>query len=170
MGSRPADGVAMGQARKRGKRATGGCKGRQKAAREGERSQAGRGESKTIGRGRKIWVTRGLWSGPRVPRSGRGGGGPQGLFSGGKPRVGAKVWGWVDLSPDNSTRHEEGGGVELSQDNSTLKGRGRGVESWQNDRTQNGKGRGVESSKDDSNPREGGGSRGDETLGALTAS
>ena len=34
MGPRPADGVAMGPARKRGERATGGCEGRRERRRE----------------------------------------------------------------------------------------------------------------------------------------
>ena len=80
------------------------------------------------------------------------------------------VCGGGELSPDDSTRHGEGRGVELYQDDLTPNGRGGGFESWQDDSTQNEMGRGVEPSQDNSNPREYGGPRGNETLGALTAS
>ena len=42
---------------------------------------AGLGKSRTLGSGGKLWGPRGLRSGPKDPRSGRGGGGPRGLQS-----------------------------------------------------------------------------------------
>ena len=80
------------------------------------------------------------------------------------------VGGGVELSLDDSICHGEGRGVELSQDYSTLNRGGGGVESWQDDSTPKENRRGVVSSWDDSTPREDGGLRGDETLGAPTAS
>ena len=80
------------------------------------------------------------------------------------------VGGGVELSQDDSTRHGEGGGVNSSQDDSTPNRRGGGVKLWQDNLTQNGMGGGVESSQDDLTPRGAEGPRGDETLGALTAS
>ena len=101
-----------------------------------------------------------------------GGGGPQGLQSGGKPQEGPPgVEGGVDSSWDDSTCHGEGGGVESSQNDSTPNGGGgEGVDSWKDDLTPQTNGWGVELSWDDSTPREGGGPEGDETPGAPTSS
>ena len=71
---------------------------------------------------------------PEIHGVGGGGGGLQGLRSGGKPGGG---------------RHGVGGGVQSFQDNSTPNGLGGGVESFQDDLTPNGVGGGVELSQDD---------------------
>ena len=193
-GYTPADGVSMGHVRKRGKRALGECKGRQErrrerhlcdvrrggeagppwvveGAREKKRRPRGMGGGRTLGSGEKLWGPRGFQSGPQALQSGRGGGGPGGLRSGGKPREGPPRSGEggriVSERLDLPQRRR---GVELYQDDSTPNGGGGGVESWQDDSNPQANGGGVESSWKDSTPREDGGPEGVETLGDPTAS
>ena len=112
MGTRPAEGVTMEHTRKRGKRATGGCAVRRERRPEGplrdgqqggdarlpwgragargeKRRPAGLGKSRTLGREGKLWGPRSPSSGPRDLWSGRGGGRPRGLRSGGNIDTGA---------------------------------------------------------------------------------
>ena len=139
---------------------------------KGRKKEAGR-----VGREQNPWEwgetlgPRGLWSGPRDSRIGRGGGDPRGLRSGGNPKRGRhRVGVGVESSQDGSTCHGEGGGVESSQDDVTPKRRSRGVESWQDDLTPSGMGGGVELLQDDWTPREAEGPRGDKTMGDLSVS
>ena len=104
-GTRPADGVAMGLAIKRGAGASSGREGQRERRREihlrdgrrrgdmelpwgAKRTRRGKGRPPGLGVRRplgsrgKLWGLRGLLSGPQFPRSGIEGWGPQGLQSG----------------------------------------------------------------------------------------
>ena len=148
-GTCAADGVAMGHARKRGKRATGGCEGRWEQRREihlrdgrrggrgavmgqgknkgGGRETAGDGKGQNPGEwGKTLGATRPPeWTPIPTEWNGRRGAArPPGWRK--TPERAAMEWeGGVKLSLDDSTRYGEGGGVDSSQDDSKLNG-GRG--------------------------------------------
>ena len=150
-GTRPADGVAMGHARKRGKQATGGCEGRREWRRESHLWDGQRGETRSRhGAGKQHGGRKG---GCRERESNK----PWvvGRNSGGRKASG--------VGPDpHGVEWEEGGrkasGVEKNpREGPPWSGRGGQIIPGRLDLPRSGRG-GVESSRDDSTPNGGGGS------------
>ena len=133
-----------------------------------KRRPAGLGGSITLGSGGKLWGTRGLRSGPRDPRSGRGGGGPQGLWSGGKPRGGAAtewVGGRIVSGRLDPPRRGRGGQIISGRLDPQRKGRGSRVVAGRLDFKRNGRGSRVITGQLD--PQRGRGNQGRQNSGSL---
>ena len=144
MGIRHAEGVAMGHARKRGERATGGCTGRRERRaesplRDGQRGgDAGPPWGMARAKGEKQ-RPEGLEGGRTL---GSGGGDFAGREASGVDPETHRVGGeggreasGVEENPGGG-RHGVGGGVKLVQDDLTPNGMGGGVESFRTTRLQ----------------------------------